>query len=341
MIPRWDDVNARARGLGTHLLSASEVRALASVAGVREVGDRLARHGYPVADLGPAVSVQGLDRLVGRVAGARMALLARWLGPRSRRVRGLFEVADRDALRALVRGITQGASPVTLIQSLTPTTMLPEALLEHVAQSPSLEILGQRLARVGHPYHAVFLREVKSPTTNEVLRLELGLRRCYAERAREGARRGGKAVRRLATEIVDHENLTALLLEDAWGVEIGPDDLFIKGGRILFRERFMAIAAQQDAEARRTSLRQAFRRTMTGAMLADPGLDVAGLELAMRRGRLRAARQAMRTDPLGVGVLVWVVLRIEAEAYNLRRILNGLALGAPLAALRDGLVQAP
>ncbi|MFN2316585.1 MAG: V-type ATPase subunit [Gemmatimonadales bacterium] len=340
MIPLWDDVNARARGLGTRLLTAPQVRALATLGDVQDVGERLARHGYGVAELGPLVTVEGLDRLVGRVAGARMALLARWLGPRTRWVRGVFEAADRDALRALVRGIAQGAMPATMLRGLTPTPMLPEQLLESLAQSPSLEVLGRRLARAGHPYHPVFRREANATAKNEVLRLELGLRRCFAERAREGARRGGKAVRRLATEVVDHENLTALLLEDAWGVEIGPDDLFIRGGRILFRERFMAIAAQPDAEDRRTSLRMAFRRTITGTMLADPGLNVAGLELGMRRGRLRAARQAMRTDPLGVWVLVWVALRIEAEAYNLRRILRGLSLGAPVGAMHDGLVQA-
>ncbi len=340
MTPHWDDVNARARGIGTRLLNPAQIRALATLGDVRDVGERLARHGYSVAELGPLVTVEGLDRLVGRVAGARMALLARWLGPRTRWVRGLFEAADRDALRALVRGIAQGAAPATMLRGLTPTPMLPELLLESLAQAPSLEMLGRRLARAGHPYHAVFRREPNATATNEVLRLELGLRRCFAERAREGARRGGKAVRRLATEVVDHENLTALLLEDAWGVEIAPDDLFIKGGRILFHERFMAIAAQPDAEDRRTSLRKAFRRTMTGTMLADPGLNVAGLELGMRRGRLRAARHAMRTDPLGVWVLVWVVLRIESEAYNLRRILRGLSLGAPVGAIHDGLVQA-
>lgn len=341
MSPRWDDVNARARGLGSRLLSPPGIRALAAVHSIGELAARLERHGYPMGGIGPTPGVAELDRLIGLVAGARMGLLARWLGPRVRRVRGLFEQADRDALRAIARGVAQGAAPSTILLGLTPSPTLSGRALQGLAQATSFDDLGRRLARMHHPYAAVFTRRAETaPKGSALLEVELGLRRCFAERVREGARRGGTQVRRLATEVVDHENLVTLLLADAWGVELSPQELFIRGGRILFRERFLAIAGQPDPEGRRTSLVRAFRATMTGTMLADPGLNVAGLELGMRRGRLGAARRAMRADPLSVWVLVYTALRIDAEAHNLRRILRALSLGAPPDAITTGLVEA-
>lgn len=338
MTPRWDDVNARARGLGARLLTGPQLRLVAEARDPTDLAGRLARHGYSLDGAGWSATIATLDRAVGRVAGDRLTLLARRLGPRRRRVRGLFEAGDRDALRAMVRGIAHGAAPEVILGGITPTFTLPERTLDVLARVPSLELLGRRLEQLGHPYHAVFRREPPSPAEpdNPVLRLELGLRRCYAERTREGARRGGKTARRLAAEVVDQENLATLLLADAWGVELAPESLFVKGGQILFRERFMAIASQADLSARRVSLARAFRQTTSGAVLADPGLSLAGIELGLRRARLRAARQAARTDPLGVAVLAWTVLRIEAEAHNLRRILHGLALDAPPATTAAG-----
>lgn len=342
MIPRWDDVNARARGLATRLLPVAAVRALAAARDLGGFAEQLARHGYAVAELGPGLSLETLDRLIGHTAAARQRLLARRAGPRRRRVRALFEAADRAALRAIIRGVADGAAPSRIRAGISPGVTLPGSMVEALCQAPSLAAVGEELSRVNHPYACVFTpRPAKSAPVGELLALELALRRCHAERVREGARRGGKAVRRLAAETIDLENLRALLLTDAWGVELGVEELFIGGGRILFRDRFTAIAAQEDAEARRVSLARAFRGTAAGPVLQDPGLAAVGLDAALLQARLRAAHRASRTDPLSVWVLAWVMLRIEAEAHDLRRVLRGHSLGAPAALVGGALVTDP
>lgn len=333
------DVNARARGLQTHLLPAEALRRLAAARSLPALVAELARHGYPL-DGGAVASVPALDQVIGEVAAARLGLLARWLGRREGVARALFERLDLAALRALARGAAEGAAPAARLRGVIATPRLPARLLEQLAAADSHAAFHRILARAGHPAAEAIGATATRPGHLDLLEVELALRRWWAARVTAGARRAGREARDLARTTIDRENLAALLLASAWGVELAPDAAFLVGGQRLERERFLALAREPDTERLRQALATRFRGTPAGPLLADAGIPLGALAGRLLAADIRAAHGAARQAPLGLAPLVEVVLRIEAEAHDLRRIVHALALDAPPAVAVAGLVAA-
>ena len=75
MNPRWEDVNARARGLATHLLRRDVLEALARHPDLAALGAALRTHGYPLEE-GEAAP-EALELGLRRMAAARLRVLAR------------------------------------------------------------------------------------------------------------------------------------------------------------------------------------------------------------------------------------------------------------------------
>jgi len=331
------DVNARARGLQTHLLGAEALRRLAAARSLPPLAAELGRHGYPL-DGAAAASVPALDQVIGSTAAARLDLLARWLGRREGMARAVFERADLAALRALARGVAEGAAPAARLRGVLATPRLPATLLAQLAAADSHAALHRLLTRAGHPAAAAIGAAAARPGHLDLLEVELSLRRWWAARVTTGARRAGGDARRLAAAAIDRENLAALLLASAWGVELAPEAVFLAGGRVLERAPFLILAREPVTERRREALATRFRGTPAGPVLADAGIPLGAVPGRLLAADIRAAHGAARVAPLGLAPLVEVVLRIEAEAHDLRRILHGLALDAPPAVVLAGLV---
>jgi len=108
----WDDVNARVRGLGLHLLGSVELAALAAAIDIPALAAALEARGFRVlAGSGPVTPAK-LEAGIRRAEGNRLALLARWCGgPRVAALAVVYEAEDRRSLRALARGAVEGAAP--------------------------------------------------------------------------------------------------------------------------------------------------------------------------------------------------------------------------------------
>jgi len=336
---RWDEVNARARGLATHLLDR---QALAGLAAARDWADllgRLAGLGYPLEVAGGgALDPTGFDRAVTLATAARLDLLGRWLGSRRAVLAVVLEEEERSSLRALLRGAAQGASPGARLRMVLPTPGLPRKTLERLAHAASVPELVRQLAKCGHPAGRA-LRVVLDEAPEPGLRsMEWALTRLFTERARRAAESGGPVLRRYVAELVDQENLWTVLLgapADAPGA--APE--FLEGGSRLTKAEFVRLRAERDREACLTSLERSLRGTALGMALAPP-VELPALPARAAAARVRWLRGVARRDPLGPAVVLGVLERMRAEARILRGMAWGIAFGAPFQVLEPMLPEA-
>ena len=174
----------------------------------------------------------------------------------------------------------------------------------------------------------------------DLLELELALRQWWAGRVSAGVRRAGRVVRQEAGRVIDEENLLALLVSSAWGVEVDPQRVFLGGGWRLGRERFLELSRMPDDARRRMEMARCFAGTAAGRILSDAGIPVLGIARMLRAAGIQRARRAGRFDPLGPAPTIEVILRIEAEAEDLRRVVHGIGLGVPSSITGAGLLAA-
>lgn len=337
---RWDDVNARARGLATHLLPPAELRRLAEARAWEEFVHRLAQAGYPVLEAGrlPA-GVDEFARLTGDVAADRFRVLARWLGPRRETLAVLYEDEERRTLRVLLRGAVEGASAGARLRAALPTPNLPPRVLERLAHADSPADLARRLVSLGHPAGRVLQAELDSGRELGLLGLEAALGRLFATRATRAVRRAGGLLREFARLLIDLENAWSLLLRGNWGSEPDAEALFLAGGRWLSRDHFERLAAG-DPEAVAQGLTSTFTASPVAGAFSEAAVDPVRIESRTTRATIAWLGTLARHDPLSPAVLLHVLLRIQAERRDLRAVAAGLSLGAPPAVVLSHLVSA-
>lgn len=332
----WGDLNARARGLARHLAGPGVLRQLADVPDLAGFV-RIARSAGLLAPDAGAQSVLEVELALRRAAARRFRLLLRWAGDRSPVIGIVVEDEDRRSVRAILRGAAAGAASEARLAGLVPTPSLPERLLEDLAARPAPAGVAALLSAWGHPFGpaALAAARVEHP---DLFRFELAVDRAFATRAVAGARRGGSVLRDFVADTIDDINLKAALVLAAGESEEPPATAFLAGGRRLTRERFLeAVAAGADAGAR---LAAAFAPADVAALLRRHAGDAVALERGLLALRIRRLHQRARTDPLSAAPLLTYLLRLRAEQENLRLLLWGAALGAPLALRREWLVPA-
>jgi len=327
---RWDDVNARARGLATHLLDRGTLAGLADAPDWPAFVARVTALGYPL-DLagGAAIDPPSFDRAVSLVAAQRLALLGRWLSAREGVLAVVLEDEEYRTLRALLRGAAEGASPGARLRAVMPTPHLPMRALERMARAASVAELVRELARHGHPAGRAWqdvLRHAKAP---DLRALEWALARLYAERAVRAARAGGPVVRRFAAELVDQANVWTLLLAAPLQAGADADQEFLPGGSRITRPAFARLRTVREADPLVEVLRILLKDTALGAALATAPLDLPSLEPRAASARIAWLRGLARRDPLGPAVILSVLERIRAEARVLRALGWAVAFGAP------------
>lgn len=327
---QWGDLNARARGLATHLLDRAALEGLARAPDAAALAEALRASGFPVPDGGGGATPPALDLAVRRATAARLRLLAWWCGARVAPLTVIFEDEDRRSLRALLRGTVQGAAPELRLSGVIPTPSFPERALQELARQTTPGAVAALLVTWRHPYGPALLPEAAGAHP-DLLRLEHLLNRCFAARALAAAPRGPLAD--FVRDTIDLENGLAAIVVAGQGREAAPDEAFLAGGRALTRAAFRRAAAAADAPgaARRVAetMGAPFRR-----FADDPG----AIEAAVLRQRIRALTRAARLEPLGPAPLLAYVLRLRGEVLDLRRLIWGTALGAPEAALMLELV---
>jgi vacuolar-type H+-ATPase subunit C/Vma6 len=325
---RWDDVNARARGLATHLLDRGTLAGLAAAPGWPAFISRVSSLGYSLSGAAMA-DPAAFDRAVSLVASRRLNLLGRWLSTRGAVLAVVLEDEERRTVRALLRGAAQGASPGARLRAVMPTPQLPVSRLERLAHASSVPELVEDLVRAGHPAGRALqdvLRHAKVPNLQA---LEWALARLFSERATRSARPGGPVVRGFAAELVDQENVWTLLLSappEAGGLV---DQAFLPGGTRLTRKEFARLRTERDSQRLVQELRVLFKGTPLGAALAVDPLDMPVLPLRAAATRIAWFHGLSRRDPLSPAVVLGVMERVRAEARALRTIAWGVSFGAP------------
>ena len=346
---RWDDVNARARGLATHLLTREALNRLASEPGWDGFTRSLLALGYPLGngESGGPRDTADLGRTVGLVQAQRLALLARWLGARRDVLAVIYEDEERRTLRALLRGAAEGASPTARLRAVVPGPGLPPPVLERLADARSPADLADRLTRLGHPAGRALTVALApgglgadSASALGLFGLEQALSRLFAVRATRAARKGGALMRDFASQLIDLENASAILLRPSWGTELALEDVWLAGGRVLTPAIAARLLALPDPAHVRRGLRDAFGGTPLAGVFAVEQPGEAGLEVAVLAAQISWYRGMARRDPLSLAVLIGVVLRVRAEAHDLRAVAWGRSLGAPVPAIGPLLVTA-
>ena len=295
---------ARARGLGTRLLSAE---LLAEIDAAVDPAPVLVRAGLPAHP-------DELDEAAHDRIARDAQILARWsdeLGnapPRDHRTRGplapLWLDEDRRSLRTIVRGLAAHASVRRRLAGTIGTPNLPPPVLATLAEQTSIGGIAHVLAAHEHPYARAVAGETLDP-----LAIELAIARRFGELAHSR----DHAMRAYVRQAIDAENIESALLIAARGKRVS--DAFVPGGELLDRATFEA-ACGEGIEDCRARLAEAAATTPLAAALfeAAPG----AVADATLRWQLATQAKLRRIEPLGLAAVIHVVLRRRDETRRLR-----------------------
>jgi vacuolar-type H+-ATPase subunit C/Vma6 len=328
MTVRWEDVDARARGLGSHLLSTEALSGLGGLHTLQELSRALAGAGVLLEEL-PAATATALELALRRWAAGEVRVARRWLGSRTEVVAVALEAEDRRSLRALVRGAVAGVPAETRLTGLVPTPGLPERLLRELAGRFSPREQAALLVAAGHPTGPALLASAVG-TEPDLYVVELAISRDFAERATRGARRGGKLLRSHVEAVIDGENCrTALLL--AQRASPGPVvAAFLPGGRRITAGRFAGAAGARDPAAAARILAALYQGEPEGKALLRHAAEPAALEAAMDRVETERLGHMGRLDPLGPAPLLLYFRRLREQLIALSEMVWALDLGVTL-----------
>lgn len=337
MSASWGDLNARARGLATHLASRATLEQLAQAPDLVTLSRECAASGVFPAEPEQAAPF-ALELAFRRAAARNLRVLVRWMGPRTEWLRFMLEDEDRRSLRAILRGATAGVAAESRLAGLIPTPSLPERLLETLARQPRCRDVVALLVFWGHPYGSPLLAAVASDPP-DLFKLECALNHTFALRASRGARRGGRALRAFVEESIDIDNLLGGLVLAANELELSPEAAFLPGGRRLTLDRFRTAARTRNPLQAADQLAAGFGETGIARLARRHASAPAALEEALMRLRGKQLRDQARLDPLGPAPFLSYLFRLRVQSRNLGRLLWGAALGVPPVLRRDNLVE--
>jgi len=338
MSPRWDDVNARARGLSTHLLGRAQLAALSTAPDLPALAARLRDIGLTVPETAEPTAAE-LELAVRRRAAAALAILGHWTARRPELVAVLFDEEDRRSVRALLRGAVERAPAELRIAGLVPTPALPERALEELARAPTPAAVAALLIAWQHPYGPPLAARARSPQP-DLYALELSLGRAAAARLTAVARRVGGLLAAFIHETIDLENALGAVALASVPTEVAARDAFLAGGRALSLAAFERSVATRDPALAADAVAKAFGGGAVAAALRRHRDELAALADAVLRIRIAALEQLARLAPLGPAPLLAFALSLRAQTVDLHRVIWGVALGAPPALVTRELVTA-
>lgn len=301
--------------------------------------------GSPVAQEGADLErvEEALRRHLSETLRGLIRLSAAEPWPPVERLLGYWEIQN---LKTIVRGRVAGLPSEEILSALTPTGLHDEAALAELSRQPSLQALADLLVTWRDPY-AVWLSDAlkgyREP--GDLFLVEIALDRSYFAAVlppRRPSRISGGEEDPLTlffSLLVEKTNwMTALK-----GVEggIGPDELaryFIPGGGDS-QSDLLQIAASRTLNEAVDRIRKSF--DLSERLFEEGGETIpllSRIERAADRRLLRAMRRSMRTDPLGAGCVLTVLLDQIREMTNLRMILRGRAMSIPEEAWRPLLI---
>lgn len=267
--------------------------------------------------------------------------------PPVERLLGYWEIQN---IKTIVRGRVAGISSEEILSALMPTGLHDEAALSELSRQSTPRALADLLITWRDPYAGAISNALKGyREPGDLFLVEIALDRSYFGKVLPTARtfrisgrmseREGDPLSLFFSLLVDKTNwMTALK-----GVEggIAPDALaryFIPGGGFS-RSDFLQIAASRTLDEGVERFRKSFdkwdKHLEEGA---GPIPLLSRIERVLDRRLLRMMRRSMRTDPLGAGCVLTILLDQIREVMNLRMILRGRAMSVPEEAWRPLLI---
>jgi hypothetical protein len=324
--PTWDDVNARARGLGTRLLTPEVLAGLSQIHGTGALGRALAARGV-IPEESAAGNATQLGLALRRAAAGELGLLRRWLGPRDVALAIALDTEDRRSLRALIRGAAEGVPAEGRLAGLIPTPTLPERLLRDLAGRASIREQGVLLVGAGHPCGRAVLTAASEPEP-DLFRIELAIARTLAERAVRGSRGAGRFLRDYVAGAIDRDNCRTALMLAAVVVEGLATPLYLPGGGIRREEFERAVLTGDPVEAARV-LGMGRSTGGLGTILLRHSASPGDLERALEDHAMAAVRREARLDPLGPAPILLFLHRLRRQSIALARLVWSADLGMP------------
>lgn len=317
-------VDARARGLATHLFTRGELEAHAGL-DLPALARALAHASKLSAPVVEHASAAELERAVRLTSRHHLLTLSRWEG--SAPALHVFAAEqDRRSVRAMLRGALSAAPAEERLGGLIPTPTLPERVLVELSRQPTPAAVVTVLFAVSHPL-AEALLPLTAQKQPDLLALELALTRAWARWASQKARRGDERLRRFVAQRLDAVNAqTALVLETA--KDVRRQDCFVEGGTI-----------PAGAWLQERGLQDMLEDTPFEPLARELPIDPARFERGAFLLTLHEQRALARREPLSSAPVLCFLVRLEAQARDLRALIWAAVLGAPAALVKPQLVS--
>lgn len=329
MSPQWDDLNARARGLGAHFLTRATLEMLAREPDTPALAAALRRQGVLVGTVPEVPGPEEIELALRRWAAAMLGILARWAGPRSAALPFLFDDEDRRSLRAILRGVMQRAPAERRLAGLIPTPTLPERALEALASAPTAAAVGALLVAWRHPLAAA-VAAATAVGHPDLFAVESTVSRAFAMQATRAASRSHDPVLRQAVrDIIDLDNARTAMLLASIRRDVEAAEPFLPGGRRVSSAVFHDAVATGESHRAGVILAGAFAGTPSASVFVQRSEDLVALDDELLRCRLRDVARRARCAPVGPLPLLWFGLRLRAQLLDLQRIVWTIALGGP------------
>jgi vacuolar-type H+-ATPase subunit C/Vma6 len=332
------DINARARGLRTHLLPVADLERLARATNLSGLHRELSALGFLRSDAPATPAI--LEKAIRHHAASQLRVLDRWCSDDRRATLAvIFEDEDRRSIQAIIRGAAQGAGSDARMAALVPTANLTERALVTLASQPTPADVVRMLVLWSHPFGPPLI-EAASGAHPSLFEIEVALQRAFARRASSRAHEGGAQLIEYVEQVIDLMNAWSALLHY---VERDPsiiDLTFVEGGRWITRdvfEKLMSLETRQEVEKR---LPLELRKSALAGAFREHIDDLAELESAALRAQIQWQNRSVRIDPSGAAPVIGFAIELRAEVLNLRRIIWGVALRAPAALIQAEMVVA-
>lgn len=337
MSSRYDALNARARGLRTHLFTRAELEDLALAGTPEALGRALLRSGRLAPPVPPLATVAAAEAAVRHTAAEQLAVLNRWAERSDEALEVFHAEEERRTLRAMLRGAVEGVPTATRLEGLVPTPGLPEGALQQLSRAATVAAVISGLVVLQRPEVSQLL-PLAGHAEPSLFALELALLRAWAGRAVKAARRGDANLRRHVELRVD-----VLLWELALAAAGGPRDLkaedcFVSGGRWLKKELFAGAFGSESRATAAEKLWKGLDHTPLAPVARQHLVDPAQLELSALRFFLERQRSQARLDPLSSAPALRTLLLLQVVRTDLLRVAWGAAFGAPASLVRPGMV---
>lgn len=256
-------------------------------------------------------------------------LLADAEAVRPKRLLAVFlALEEARAVKAVLRGVAQGAPPERTLAAAPPVPGLGEEALRLAASAPGLDAAVAVLEAAGSAL-AGPVREALPPTADlGLLPAEIAADRTALARARRACRgwsEDASLLRRHLEDRVDVRNATTLLALAGAAPALDP---WVAGGRRLRDAELRSLGGAPPAQAR-AAIERVFPQA--AGRLGTPW----AAERALERTLLAPLRREARRRPHSIAVPLAYLAERRAEIRSAAVVLRGAALGLPGEELLD------